>query len=245
VLIKACLNGSRVPGKHPALPITPTQLAQEAARSFAAGARAFHMHPRGDDGLETLDADACDAVALAVREACPGCPVGFSTGAWIEGDHVRRMEKIRTWVERPDFVSVNFSELGAHELCDLLHRLGIGVEAGLWTVADAETFLDSGHARRVVRVLIEPQELDPVKAEETAALISSTLDHADIDAPRLFHGTDLATWRVIDWALDAGWDVRAGLEDTLQLPDGSPASGNADLVVAAADLARDKGFLRT
>ena len=30
MLIKACLNGSRAPGEHPALPLTPTQLADAA-----------------------------------------------------------------------------------------------------------------------------------------------------------------------------------------------------------------------
>src|SRR6266700_3953633 len=112
----------------------------------------------------TLEAPACDAAARAIREACPGIPVGFSTGAWITGDHLRRMELIRSWVERPDFASVNFSESGAIELCELLLRIGIGIEAGISTVADAALFLDSGRARHVERVLVEPgEESDPVR----------------------------------------------------------------------------------
>lgn len=245
MLIEACLNGARNPGEHPALPITAAQLADDAIRTAEVGAQAFHVHPRGPDGLETLEAGACDAAALAIRAACPGLSLGFSTGAWITGDHVRRMELIRSWVERPDCVSVNFSESGAAELCGLLLRIGIGIEAGISTVADAETFLDSGYARHVMRVLVEPEEgSDPVVAESTAALISAALDHADVDAPRVFHGFGAATWRVIEFGLDSGWDVRAGLEDTLQLPDGSLASGNAELVAAAARMARKRGLLR-
>ena len=50
MLIKACLNGSRELGAHPALPLTPTQLADAARNAVAAGAGALHIHPRRADG---------------------------------------------------------------------------------------------------------------------------------------------------------------------------------------------------
>jgi uncharacterized protein (DUF849 family) len=242
MLIKACLNGSRKPGDHAALPVTPSELAADARRAVAAGAGALHVHPRGHDGVETLGPGPCDAVGRAIRAACPGVPVGFSTAAWIEPEPERR-ELIQSWVVRPDFVSVNFSEPGVIELCELVLRLGIGIEAGVWTSADAEAFVDSGHSRHVVRVLVEPQDMGPPEAEAAAAAISAVLDHAGIDAPRVYHGYGMATWRVIEFALDAGWGVRAGLEDTLLLPDGTAASGNAELVAAAVEMARRKGRL--
>lgn len=243
MLIKACLNGSRKPGDHPALPITPAELAADARRAVEAGAGALHAHPRGRDGAETLDSGGCEAAAHAIRKACPGVPVGFSTAAWIEPDHARRLELIGGWVERPDFVSVNFSDPGVIELCRLLHRLGIGIEAGVWTVADAEALADSGYSRHVVRVLVEPQDIEPVEAEAGAAAISAALDHVGIDAPRLYHGSGMATWRVIEFALDAGWDIRVGLEDTLRLPDATVASGNAELVAVGVQMARRSGRL--
>src|SRR5207244_897872 len=105
VLIKACLNGSRSPDQHPAVPASPEQLAAEAQRAVAAGAGALHVHPRAADGSETLDPAACDAAVLALRHACPGVPVGLSTGAFIEPDPARRLELISAWTERPDFAS--------------------------------------------------------------------------------------------------------------------------------------------
>ena len=40
------------------------------------------------------------------------------------------------WTTVPDFVSINLSEPGADELAAVvLDTLGIGVEAGVWTVA--------------------------------------------------------------------------------------------------------------
>ena len=38
-------------------------------------------------------------------------------------------------------------------------------------------------------------------------------------------------------AVRLGLDIRIGLEDTLQMPDGTPAQGNTALVEAAAALA--------
>ena len=68
--------------------------------------------------------------------------------------------------------------------------------------------------------------------------IEAALDEAGIAAPRLHHGEDLATWAVIDAALERGRDVRIGLEDTLVMADGSPAPSNAALV---AEVARRAG----
>jgi len=241
VLIKACLNGARGPDEHPALPVSPEQLAAEAQRAVAAGAGALHVHPRAADGSQTLDSAACDAAILAIRHACPGVPVGASTASFIEPDPARRLQLIGAWTERPDFASANFREEGVLELCDLLHRVGIGIEAGIATVADAEALVDSGWARRLVRVSVEPRDPEPADAVAEAERISAALDRADVNAHRVYHGFDVATWPVIELGLSGGWDVRVGLEDTLRLPDGGIPSGNADLVAAVVAMARKRG----
>jgi uncharacterized protein (DUF849 family) len=241
VLIKACLNGARMPEDHPALPVSPGELAAEAQRAVAAGAGALHVHPRAADGSQTLDPAACDAAVLAIRHACPGVPVGFSTGSFIEPDPARRLELIGGWTERPDFASANFGEEGVLEVCDLLHRLGIGIEAGISTVADAEALIDSGRTRHLLRVLVEPLDPEPADAVAEAERVSAALDYADVDARRLYHAFDAATWAVIEFGISGGWDVRVGLEDTLQLPDGAAPSGNADLVAAVVAMARKRG----
>jgi uncharacterized protein (DUF849 family) len=242
VLIQAALNGSRRPGDHPALPLTPAQLARDAAQVVEAGARELHVHPRRADGAETLEASACDETLLAIRHACPGVPVGLSTAAWIDPDPERRQASIGSWTEPPNFASVNFAEEEAMGLSRLLNRLGIGIEAAVWTVADAEALLASGFERHIVRVIVEPQETDPVEAETTADRISTALDRADA-RPRVFHGNGISTWRVIEYALEGAWDVRVGLEDTLVLPDGTTAGDNLDLVRAAVKMASDRHLI--
>ena len=40
--LQACLNGSRTPKQHPAVPLTPEDLADDAQRTEEAGAEALH-----------------------------------------------------------------------------------------------------------------------------------------------------------------------------------------------------------
>ena len=68
MLIKACLNGSRQPGDHPALPLSPNELAREGKRAIDAGAGALHIHPRRADGTMTLAADEHGKAIIALRE---------------------------------------------------------------------------------------------------------------------------------------------------------------------------------
>jgi uncharacterized protein (DUF849 family) len=238
MLLKACLNGTRQPGEHPALPLSAEDLARDAQDAIAAGAGALHVHPR-DDGTETLAAHAVGAALIAIRAACPGTPVGVSTGAWILPDIARRVAIIRSWDVRPDFASVNFSEAGAVDVCAALLDLGVGVEAGIWSPGDARLLLASGLADRCVRVLIElVREQTADDALATAQAIERVLDDANIRAPRLLHGEEATAWPMLDYALPRGYDIRIGLEDTLILPDGRRARDNAQLVTAAKARAR-------
>ena len=238
VLVKGCLNGSRRRAEHVAVPITAGELAAEGRRAVAAGAGALHVHPRWRDESETLDPQACAEVVRECRRACPGVPVGLSTGAWIESDPPRRIALIERWTILPDFVSVNFSEQGAVDLCDFLSRRRIGIEAGLWAVADAEAFVASGLAKRCLRVLLEPREEEPDLAIATGGAIHAVLDRHGILLPRLLHGEGPAAWPVLEAAVAHGDDIRAGFEDMLLLPDGRRAQSNAELVEEAVRIVR-------
>jgi uncharacterized protein (DUF849 family) len=241
VLLKVCSNGTREQGAHPALPITPSQLGQDAAAAAGAGAAAVHVHPRGPDGRQTLAPGPCGHAVASIRAACPGLPVGLTTGAWIEPDPARRLALIEQWQVPPDFASVNLGEPGAVQLANVLHERGIGVEAGLWNPDDAHLLVRSGLAGRTLRVMLEPQEEDPAAAVANADATERVLRAAGVRVQLLLHGMEAATWPLLEVALDRGLAVRIGLEDTLRLPDGSVAPDNAALVAAARRLAEERG----
>ncbi|HEV2357678.1 MAG TPA: 3-keto-5-aminohexanoate cleavage protein [bacterium] len=241
VLVKACLNGGRRRADHAATPVTPRELAADARAAIAAGAAALHVHPRAGDERETLDPAACAAAVAAIRGDCPGIPVGLSTAAWIASGPRARLAHIEAWTVLPEFASVNFSEPGTADVCAVLLRRGVGIEAGLWSMEDARAFIASGLAGRCLRVLVETQPADPEEAVAAAAAIDAALDAAGIGLPRVHHGEGPATWAVLAAALDRGRDIRVGLEDTVTLPDGRRAPDNAALVAEAVRMVRRHG----
>jgi uncharacterized protein (DUF849 family) len=233
-LLEVALNGSRSTTEHLRIPRTPDQLAEEARASVEAGARALHLHPYDSAGHETLAAEPCAAALQAVRAACPGVPVSLSTSAGIEPDPRRRLELVAGWEVLPDLVTANQGETGILELCEHLTARGVGIEAGLLCVADAEAFVRSGWADRCIRALVEPLDADPKEAVAHAAVMEEVLVGADVSLEQVHHGDDVASWAVSERALGRGHGIRTGLEDTTVLPDGRPAADNATLVRAAA-----------
>jgi uncharacterized protein (DUF849 family) len=224
-MIQACLNGDRQ-----GAPASPGELAADAALAVAAGAGALHVHPRGPDRRDTLEPSLVAATVSAIRGTCPDTPLGLTTGLWAAGgDPALRLRLVREWSVLPDYVSVNVSEPGFFELCSVLVSRGVGLEAGVWSVADAHD-LAQGDAS-LVRVLVEVGDGpdDPARAVE----ISEVLVAAGVSVPQLHHGEGLTTWAVIDAAAERGHDVRVGLEDTTVLPDGTPARDNAELLAEA------------
>jgi uncharacterized protein (DUF849 family) len=243
--IKACLNGGRGRAEHPAVPVTPSQLAAAAVGAVAAGAEAVHLHPRGRDGVESLQAGDVGSAVAAVRQASAGISIGVSTGLWItRGDPEARLAAVAGWAglpasARPDFASVNICEPDSADLLPVLHTAGIAVEAGVWSVADARAVAALRPAAGWLRILVEVVQVVGVSdaAEVSAVSVADQILHqlaeSGVIGPRLLHGEQATCWPLISHAGRLGLPTRIGLEDTTVGPDGGPASDNAELVQLA------------
>jgi uncharacterized protein (DUF849 family) len=231
----ACLNGSRPPGSHPALPVSPGGLAADTVAVLEAGATEVHVHPRDTAGAESADPGDVGAAVTAIKTAVPGVTVSVTTKLGPSVAAESRLGLVSGWTVLPDLASVNVHEPGSLELAQVLADLGVGVEAGLWTPEAARLFADSGLPDRCRYVLIEPMDPDVRAALQTALSIRDLLNEAAIDVPRMLHGEGAAAWGVFYAAADAGLDVRMGLEDTFDHADGARAAGNAALVRAARE----------
>jgi uncharacterized protein (DUF849 family) len=233
IFLQAALNGDRV---HPAAPRHPAAIAEAARAALNAGAQSIHVHAFDDAGHETLDGAACARVLDAIRTLCPETTISLTTSATIVFDPEKRLRIVEAWQKLPDLVTANQGEPGIVELCELLLSRGVGIEAGLLSIEDARAFVRSGLADRCRRILIEPLDLDPNLALQHAADMEEILVSAGIALEQVHHGYGIACWDVNRHALERGHGIRTGLEDVTQLPDGSPAKHNADLVAAAANL---------
>jgi uncharacterized protein (DUF849 family) len=192
-----------------------------------------HMHPRDAEGVQSLAARDIGAAVAAVRNACPGVPLGVSTLYAILPNPAVRAAAVLQWHDRPDFASVNFGEPGTEELCAALQVVGVRIEAGLDSAEAAERYVRSPVFGSCLRVLLEPGEQDVPGALATVAMIEATLGRAGDTRPRLLHGEGPTAWALFDAALGRGYDTRIGLEDVLMLPNGASAPDNAALVAEA------------
>lgn len=227
-----------MPGEHPALPVTPADLAREVAATVAAGAGAVHLHVKDDRGADTLDAEPLAEVLAAVRAAAPGIPVGVTTGAWALPDPKARVAAIKAWHVFPDFASVNWHEDGADQAAQALLDLGVGVEAGLWHEDGVAAWNRSPFRDHCLRVLLElPDGLDQTSTLAIADRLLAVVRAGTGEAlPVLLHGEGSSTWPALQYAAELALPSRIGLEDTLVLPDGSLAADNAALVRRAVDI---------
>ena len=233
-MLQTCLNGARGHDYSPAVPLTPEALARDAAACLAVGANEFHVHPRNAGGLESFVADDIGAALKAIRASVPGVPIGVSTREGIMVDPADRQRAFQAWEVLPDYVSVNLSEADGLEVIRLMLKRGIGIEAGLATVADAERYVALPEAGSCLRVLIEIDEQESAAAIRVAHGIIAVLDKAGNQLPRQLHGFDASKWVMHAEALRLGLDQRIGFEDGGFLPDGRSARSNAELIEAAA-----------
>ena len=241
VLVQAALNGGTTRTEHPAVPLTPAELAAEARAAADRGAQALHLHPRDATGAQTLDPDQVLAAVAATR-AATGLPVGVTTGIWtVDGDVARRLDLVARWTgpDRPDYASINMNEPGTDDLADLLTSLGIEIEAGVWTAADARLLGAAAFRDRILRVLMEPVDRNPAGAVATAAEAASELARLGVTAP------SGAPWLRPG---HLGRDARGGGDGTghpgrsrgHDLPAGRLGrGGQRDLVAAAVRLVRE------
>lgn len=231
--MQVCPNGARTSG----VPLAAAEVADSVAAAVAAGATDVHLHPKDAEGADTFEPDAVGSALSAVRDQVD-VPVGVTTGAWALPDPRARIGAVRSWTVLPDHASVNWHEDGAEEVAMALLERGVDVEAGLWSGTDgAERFAASALRSRVLRVLAEVVDRNPATMLATADGLLAAIGSAH-GRPVLLHGEDASAWPVLRLARSRGLATRIGLEDTLKLPDGSPASSNADLVRAALSASR-------
>lgn len=237
MLLKACLNGARKPAEHPGLPVTAEQLADDSAAVFQRGVPAVHIHPKDRRGVDSLAPAVVHRAVTLIRAAVPELQIGVSTGDWI-GPAAERIAAILAWQTLPDFASVNWHEPEAAQLAEALLAKGVAVEVGLFHAAAAQAWLRWD--RRVsssLRLLIElPDGLDPGEVPAAAAKILAIIAPSRAEIPVLLHGEGSSCWPALAYAVEHGFNLRIGLEDTLVLPDGTIADNNASLVDAVNEL---------
>ena len=242
-MLQVTPNGPWGKDRHPTMPVTLDEVLADLRECFRAGATGVHLHVRDETGAETLRPEVVNETCRRVRDLAAeegvAAEIGLTTGEWIVPDLASRVAMIREW-EGVDCATVNLSEKGFETVMATMLEVGIGIDVGLWAPAEMAPLIASGLLPRAMRVSIELDSGEPYfltgEPSAVAQQLNDALDAAGSDCPRLTHGMNDWTWPLIADAFRRGHDTRVGFEDSVLLPDGTPALTNADLVRAARAL---------
>ena len=233
----------------PALPVTLEELVTTAKECQAAGASVIHLHVRDDQARPTLEVGRLTETVAALREATD-LVVQLSTGGAVTDGFEDRLAVLGA---APDACSltcgtVNFGdEVFANPWPFIRQLYRRTQERGV--VPEFELF-DIGHVATLHRLL---DELGPPAGGRVHCdLVMGVPGGMPGDAATLVQAASAlpagATWSatgigrtsipVMLAAVAAGGHLRVGMEDTLSYARGRPASGNAELVERASQLAR-------
>lgn len=246
VILAVAPNGARkTKADHPALPMTPEEIAATAAQCRDAGAAMIHLHVRDPEGRHSLDVETYRTATAAVRSA-----VGRDLVVQVTSEAVgiygpeEQMQMVRDL--KPEAVSLAIREIvpdAASEGAAAAFLAWVAAEEILpqyilYSADDLRRFDDliargivPGERQVVLFVLgrytkgqtSEPRELMPF-------LAANTRDH--LWSVCAFGPRETAC-AVAAAAL--GGHARVGFENNFHLPDGGLAPDNAALVAAVAD----------
>lgn len=236
--LQVALNGSRSRAEHPAVPVTPAEMAADTAPLYALGVRSVHLHARDAAGRESLRPDDVAATLNAIRAACPDMELALSTAEGIAATPQERLECLRAWKVWPDTLCVNLAEEGIQDVLALAQERGQALEAGLFWPENVRQFRALGHLNWR-RALLEPQSPNPAEAETQLEALLDALGTPQLGIPHVIHGMDATTYPLLRRAAQLTRASRIGFEDVLTLPDGTPARDNAQLYRAALLLMKE------
>ena len=242
VIIMSAPNGARrTADDHPALPISPRELADCAQSLVEEGVSVLHLHVRDKHQKHTIDADCYRAAMKAVRERVGNALVLQVTSEAV-GIYARdeQMAMVRTL--KPEAVSLGLRELCPDDKAEVeaaaffawLRKENIWPQYILYSADDVTRF---DHMRRRGVFTDEHPFCLLVMGRYTDALEGSL--------PELAAMLEAANCCEFPWAAccfgqhendamleatRAGGHVRIGFENNLCLPDGSIARDNAQLI---------------
>jgi uncharacterized protein (DUF849 family) len=264
VIISCAVTGSAdSPGKNPAVPVKPPQIAQSCIEAAQAGAAVVHIHVRDPETTKSsMDGALYREVVERIRASGTDMLINLTTGpgarfehdpsdptkagpnSTLRGPH----ERVQHVVElRPAICSLDMGSL------NMGSRVFINTPAHLQTMAAAikeadvlpelEVF-ETGHLLLAKR-MIETGHIKPPGMFQiclgiawgqpaTPEAMSYMRNLLPAGSPWFAFGISLHQFPMVAQAVLLGGHVRVGLEDNLYLEKGKLAPSNAALVEKAA-----------
>lgn len=239
-VITAALTGPiATKADNPNLPTTPEEIATAAAGAHEAGAAIVHVHLRDGDGRPTADLDIARRTVGLIGEACPAL-IQLSTGVGLDVPYEEREKLVET---RPRMATLNVCSMtfgagefrnppdGVRRLAARMRELDVKPELEIYDTGH----LDVALALHADGLLAEPLQFSIVLgvrggAPATAESLLGMIHRLPPGAIWQVIGIGRANVQMTAIGLALGGNARTGMEDTLLVRRGEPATSNAQLV---------------
>ncbi len=251
IVLTAAIVGAEVTrASTPHLPITPNEIADEAARCREAGAAVIHLHVRNDDGSPTQSKERFAETIDRIR-AKTDCIVQVSTGGAIGMSIDERAQPLAC---KPEMATLNCGTLNfgddvfvntRPQIKDLAARIR---ESG--AIAELECY-EVGHVEEALALAEKGLLHAPLHFQFVMGVpggIGANEANVRYMMTRVPAG---ASWAVAavgrfqqpmtELAMRLGGHARVGLEDNIYLSKGVLSEGSAPLVLRAAAYAKSIG----
>ena len=246
VLTTALTGPIATKADNAALPTTPEEIAAAAAAAYEAGAAVVHVHLRDADERPTADLEIARRTIGLVEESCPAL-IQLSTGV---GLGVAFEERAKLVQARPKMATLNVCSMtfGGGEFSNppdhvrrLAYRMGeLGVKPEL-------ELYDTGHLEMALTLHSEGLLQEPLQFSLVMGVLGGMPATAATLVGLIDRMPDGSVWQVIgigrhNLAMTAiglamGGNARTGMEDTLMVRRGQPATGNGELTARLATTA--------
>lgn len=250
ILTVAAVGSIPTKEMNPNVPITPEEIGQVTKNCYDKGTSIIHIHARDENLKSTTDPNEFAKITDEIRKRCPDIIIQYSTGS---RGGASATERSRHLLLNPDMASLTtgssnfFDGINANHpeeieyLAKTMLDRGIKPELEIFDVsmiANALFYLKRGvlkaplHFNLVVNV--------PGSIKGTPKNLLFLAENLPKDCTFSVTAIGKQHLPMLTMALLLGGHVRVGLEDTLTLHDGSPAS-NETLVDQVLEVARTLG----
>jgi 3-keto-5-aminohexanoate cleavage enzyme len=246
VLTTALTGPLATKADNPALPTTPEEIAAAAKDAYDAGAAVVHVHLRDADERPTADLATARRVVGLIEDACPAL-IQLSTGV---GVGVGLEERSKLVEVKPRMATLNVCSMtfgtaefsnppdGVRRLAYRMGELGVKPELELYDGGHLEMAL----ALRSEGLLEEPLQFSLVMGvlggmAATPATLVALIDRIPAGSVWQVIGIGRHNLAMTAIGLAMGGNARTGMEDTLLVRRGQPATGNGELTARLATTA--------
>ena len=251
VVLTAAIVGAELTRAHtPYLPISPREIADEAARCREAGAAIIHLHARDRDGSNTQASERYAEIIDAIRRSCD-CIVQTSTGGAVGMSPDERTGPLACAPEMATLNcgSINFGNEVFVNSRPEIRRIAAKIRAA-GAVPELECY-EVGHVEEALTLVAEGAIDRPLHFQFVLGIKGAIPAREDVVHFLRALLPAEATWAVAatgrfqqpmtELAMRLGGHARVGLEDNIYVSKGVLAEGSAPLVRRASAYALSIG----